>query len=95
MRTGLWIALCLPGLLGATGCTQQAGDPNPTFGDAVSQNAAVTIINPQPPAAQNTDLPLSGPRGVLAITRYYTNTTIPVQSESTTGGSGSSVSTGQ
>jgi hypothetical protein len=84
MRTRPWIALCLPALLGTAGCVQQAGDPNPAFGDAISQNAAVTIINPQPPAAQKTSLPLSGPRATLAITRYYAGQVVPVQTESTT-----------
>jgi hypothetical protein len=84
MRAKLLIALCQIGLLGAAGCAQQAGEPNPAFGDAVSQNAAVTIVNPQPPAAQNTNLPLSGPRGLLAITRYYQDQVVPVQTESTT-----------
>ena len=46
----------------------------PGFGEATAHNAAVMIIDPNPPGAQNTDIPLNGSRAVLAQDRYETDT---------------------
>jgi len=78
--------------LSLAGCvhpfTQQPYDASPGFGEAVNQNAAVMIVNPEPLKAQNTLINLEGNRALLAITRYETDTTIPPQAENTmsTGG---------
>jgi hypothetical protein len=88
MRAIISASLGLSVLLAASACTQQAFDPNPTFGDATGQNAATMIIDPQPPQAQDTDLPLEGHRALLGMGRYQTGTTIPPQTQNTTAGPG-------
>ena len=56
-------------------CTYSGpGHVYPGFGEATAHNAAVMIIDPNPPGAQNTDLALDGSRAVLALTRYKTDT---------------------
>ena len=79
-------------VLSLAGCvhpfTQQPYDASPGFGEAVNQNAAVMIVNPEPLKAQNTLINLEGNRALLAITRYETNTTIPPQAENTMAGTG-------
>jgi hypothetical protein len=47
------------------------------YGNAVSQNNAVMIIDPQPATAANTDLDLDGRRAGIAIERYRQNKVIP------------------
>ena len=47
------------------------------YGNAVRQNAAVMIIDPQPLSAANVDLDLDGRRAGIAIERYRTGTVIP------------------
>jgi hypothetical protein len=77
-------------VLSVAGCvsplTEQPYDASPGFGEAINQNAAVMIGNPEPPKAQDTLINLEGNRALLAITRYQTGTTIPPQATSTTAG---------
>lgn len=52
----------------------------PGYGNAVKQNAAVMIIDPQPASAANLDLDLDGRRAGIAIERYRTGQVIqPVE----------------
>ncbi len=50
------------------------GHVYPGHGEATAHNAAVMIIDPNPPGAQNTDLALDGSRAVLMQERYKTDT---------------------
>ena len=83
-------SLAIALVLSLAGCvhpfTQQPYDASPGFGEAVNQNAAVMIVNPEPLKAQNTLINLEGNRALLAITRYETGTTIPPQAENTMAG---------
>ena len=56
---------------------QDSATPFPGYGNAVSQNNAVMIIDPQPASAANTDFDLDGRKDALAIERYRTGTVIP------------------
>ncbi len=56
----------------------------PGFGEATAHNAAVMIIDPNPPGAQNTDLALDGSRAVLGQDRYKTDTVEQPESLETT-----------
>ncbi len=84
MNTGLKARLCF-GLLvlgvavAACGPTayQDSRTQFPGYGNAVSQNNAVMIIDPQPASAANTDFDLDGRKDALAIERYRTGTVIP------------------
>jgi len=58
--------------------------PIPGYGNAVKQNAAVMIIDPQPASAANVDLDLDGRRAGIAIERYRTGTVIPPEEQRTT-----------
>lgn len=59
----------------AAACTFGGADQGyPSHGEATAHNAAVMIIDPNPPGAQNTDIPLDGNRAVLAQERYKTDT---------------------
>ncbi|MEX0808949.1 MAG: hypothetical protein WD044_09485 [Dongiaceae bacterium] len=49
----------------------------PTYADADAQNSAVMVIDPNPPGAQNTDIPMDGKRAVGAYVRYETDTVEP------------------
>jgi type IV pilus biogenesis protein CpaD/CtpE len=49
----------------------------PGYGNAVKQNAAVQIIDPQPVSAANVNIDLDGRRAGIAIERYRTGTVIP------------------
>lgn len=71
MRISLSVAAAL--IVGA--CTYSGpGHEYPGFGEATATNAAVMIIDPNPPGAQNTDIPLDANRAVLAQERYKTDT---------------------
>lgn len=50
------------------------GHVYPGYGEATAHNAAVMIIDPNPPGAQNTDIALDGSRAVLMQERYKTDT---------------------
>lgn len=56
----------------------------PGFGEATAHNAAVMIIDPNPPGAQNTDIPMDGSRAVLAQERYRTDTVVEPEMLDTT-----------
>jgi len=57
---------------------RDSGTPAPGgYGNSVSQNNAVMIIDPQPATAANTDLDLDGRRAGIAIERYRQNKVIP------------------
>ena len=56
----------------------------PSYADSMAQNEAVMIIDPNPPGAQNTDIPMDGKRAVGAYVRYETDTVEPPVSLKTT-----------
>lgn len=56
----------------------------PGYGNAVKQNAAVQIIDPQPVSAANVNIDLDGRRAGIAIERYRTGTVIPPEELRTT-----------
>jgi len=88
MRFPILSSLSVALVLSTAGCirpyTQQPYDASPGYGEAVNQNAAVMIVDPEPPKAQNTLINLEGNRALIAITRYQTDTTIPPQTLNTT-----------
>jgi hypothetical protein len=53
------------------------------YGDAVRQNNAVMIIDPQPVSAANVDLDFDGRKDAIAIERYRTGQVIPPKELST------------
>ncbi len=55
---------------------QDSNSAYPGFGDAVRQNNAVMIADPNPPTAANTDIDFNGERAGLAFNRYRTGTVI-------------------
>ena len=63
---------------------RDSATPIPGYGNAVKENAAVMIIDPQPAAASNVNLDLDGRRAGIAIERYRTGTVIPPEEQSTT-----------
>lgn len=56
---------------------QDSATPSPGFGNSVSQNSAVMIIDPMPMTAANVDLDLDGRRDSIAIERYRAGKVIP------------------
>jgi len=69
----------------AAACTFAGADQGyPSHGEATAHNFAVMIIDPNPPGAQNTDIPLDGSRAVLGQERYQTDTVEPPQILTTT-----------
>ena len=81
MRISISVAAAL--IAGACSYTGP-GHVYPGYGEATAHNAAVMIIDPNPPGAQNTDIPLDGSRAVLAQERYKTDTvTTPVLLDTT------------
>jgi type IV pilus biogenesis protein CpaD/CtpE len=87
------------GVAGLAGCAYQDSTTEyPGFGDAVRQNNAVMIIDPNPAGAQVTDIDMDGARAGLAIDRYRAGKVIPPKTLSTTtdlSTQGSGGSTGQ
>ncbi len=77
-RSRLSVALLA---IAAAGCDptiyRESGTPAPGYGNAVRQNAAVMIIDPQPASAANTDIDFDGRRAGLAIERYRSGKVIP------------------
>ncbi len=65
------LAACAPSVY------RDSTTPAPGYGNAVKQNAAVMIIDPQPASAANVDIDFDGRRGAIAIERYRTGTVIP------------------
>ena len=79
MRKRLAIVLASATLLVACAPSvyQDSATPTPGYGNAVKQNAAVMIIDPQPASAANVDIDFDGRRAGIAIERYRTGTVIP------------------
>ena len=67
--------------IAAAGCDptiyRNSATPAPGYGNAVNQNLAVTIIDPQPATAADTDIDLDGRKGAIAIERYRQGQVIP------------------
>ena len=79
MSKRLAIVLTSAGLLAACAPSvyQDSTTPSPGYGNAVKQNSAVMIIDPQPVSAANVDIDFDGRRDSIAIERYRTGTVIP------------------
>jgi hypothetical protein len=75
-RAGM--AMVLIAVLSA-GCEayKQAATPFPGYGNAVRQNSAVMIIDPQPATAANTQIDFDGRKAGIAIERYREGKVIP------------------
>jgi hypothetical protein len=86
MTKQIAIGLVTATLLAACGPSvyRDSTTPIPGYGNAVKQNAAVMIIDPQPAAAANVNLDLDGRRAGIAIERYRTGTVIPPEEQRTT-----------
>ena len=86
MTKQIAIGLVTATLLAACGPSvyRDSATPIPGYGNAVKQNAAVMIIDPQPAAAANVNLDLDGRRAGIAIERYRTGTVIPPEEQRTT-----------
>jgi hypothetical protein len=86
MTKRIAIGLVTATLLAACGPSvyRDSTTPIPGYGNAIGQNSAVMIIDPQPAAAANVDLDLDGRRGAIAIERYRTGTVIPPEEQRTT-----------
>ena len=65
------LAACAPSVY------QDSTTPIPGYGNAVKQNSAVMIIDPQPASAENVDIDFDGRKGGIAIERYRTGKVIP------------------
>jgi hypothetical protein len=78
IRRALPVLLLVGTLCSACGphAYRQSGTPIPGFGNAIRQNAAVQIVDPQPAGAANTTIDMDGRRALLAIERYRTDTVI-------------------
>jgi hypothetical protein len=68
--SALMLGACAPSVY------QDSATPTVGFGNSVSQNAAVMIIDPQPMSAAYVDLDLDGRRAGIAIERYRTGQVI-------------------
>jgi hypothetical protein len=86
MTKRIAIGLVTATLLAACGPSvyRDSATPIPGYGNAVKQNAAVMIIDPQPATAANVNLDLDGRRAGIAIERYRTGTVIPPVEQRTT-----------
>jgi hypothetical protein len=65
------LAACAPSVY------QDSTTPTPGYGNAVKQNSAVMIIDPQPASAANVNIDHDGRSAGIAIERYRTGTVIP------------------
>jgi type IV pilus biogenesis protein CpaD/CtpE len=78
LRSGLSLAFLA---LVATACDatiyRDSGTPAINHGNAVQQNMAVMIVDPQPATAANTEIDFDGRRAGLAIERYREGKVIP------------------
>jgi hypothetical protein len=86
MTKRIAIGLVTATLLAACGPSvyRDSATPIPGYGNAVKQNAAVMIIDPQPASAANVEIDFDGRRGGIAIERYRTGTVIPPEEQRTT-----------
>ena len=53
----------------------------PSFGNAVQNNNALMITDPNPPKAADLDLPLDGKRAASAVQRYHEGGVIQPEAE--------------
>ena len=84
------ILAIVAGVAGLAGCAYQDSTTEyPGFGDAVRQNNAVMIIDPNPAGARVTDIDMDGARAGLAIDRYRTGKVIPPRTLNPEDGMGS------
>ena len=60
------------------GCTfpMQPADQYPGYGDAVTHNMAVHIVDPAPAGAENTSIDLHGARANVLMERYESGTVL-------------------
>jgi len=60
------------------GCTypMQPADQYPGFGNAVTHDMAVHVVDPAPPGAANTSIELHGARADILMERYESGTVI-------------------
>lgn len=79
LLAGVAVAACAPSVY-QDSQTQFVG-----YGDAVRQNNAVMIVDPQPVSAANVDLDFDGRKDAIAIERYRTGTVIPPEELETSG----------
>jgi type IV pilus biogenesis protein CpaD/CtpE len=63
---------------------RQSGTPIPGFGNAVQQNNAVMIDDPEPASAANTVIDMDGRRAWIAIERYRSGEVIEPLEPATT-----------
>lgn len=68
---GAMLAACDPSVY------RDSTTPIVGYGNAVRQNSAVMIVDPQPASAANVDLEFDGRRAGLAIERYRSGKVIP------------------
>jgi type IV pilus biogenesis protein CpaD/CtpE len=82
--------------LGLAGCVDDMAKPlSPTFGDAVRQNMARQIVNPEPAMPSEQDVAVDGNKAVLGVDAYKagkvkTPVVISTQTQGTGSGSSSS-----
>ena len=78
MTTRLTIVFVSAALLAACAPSvyQDSTTPIPGYGNAVKQNSAVMIIDPQPVSAANVNIDFDGRRAGIAIERYRTGTVL-------------------
>jgi hypothetical protein len=72
----------------AIGCADVPEPSGPGFGNAVTHNAEVQIIDPEPALAGRETPDLDGRRGALAIQRYKTGKTIEPERQRMSGAAG-------
>jgi type IV pilus biogenesis protein CpaD/CtpE len=93
-RSVLGVGLALL-CLGLAGCVDDMSKPlSPTFGDAVRQNMARQIVNPEPAMPSEEDVAVDGNKAVLGVDAYKAGKVKPPVAVSTqtqsTGSSSSS-----
>jgi len=72
----LSLATLLAALLPGCGGYKESATPFAGQGDAVLQNNAVMIVDPQPVGAANTDIDMDGQRAFVAIERYHADAVV-------------------
>jgi len=88
------LLLAAVGALGLAGCNtmnSHIGDEDPGWGEAVKYNAAIQTINPTPVySATSAQAGDNGDKGAHAVKRYRTDTVKPLDTYTTSTGSGGS-----
>jgi len=86
------LLLAAVGALGLAGCNtmnSHIGDEDPGWGEAVKYNAAIQTINPTPVySATSAQAGDNGDKGAHAVKRYRTDTVKPLETYTTSTGSG-------